>query len=44
MATKQYDFLIIGVGIAGLTYALKLSEHYKSTDKKILIITKACLH
>jgi len=41
MATKQYDFLIIGAGIAGLTYALKLSEHYKGTDKKILIITKA---
>jgi len=41
MATKQYDFLIIGAGIAGLTYALKLSEYYQDSNKKILIITKA---
>ena len=35
----QTDFLIIGSGIAGLTYALKVSQHFP--DKKILIITKA---
>src|SRR5437762_320357 len=32
------DFLIIGSGIAGLTYALKVSEKYP--DKKITIFTK----
>jgi len=35
----QTDFLIIGSGIAGLTYALKLARQFP--DKKILIITKA---
>jgi len=34
----QTDFLIIGSGIAGLTYALKVAE--KCPDKKIMIITK----
>ncbi len=36
---KQTDFLVIGSGIAGLTYALKVAHHFP--DKKILIITKA---
>ena len=36
---QQTDFLIIGSGIAGLTYALKVANHFP--DKKILIITKA---
>ena len=35
----QTDFLIIGSGIAGLTYSLKVAKHYP--DKKILVITKA---
>ena len=35
----QTDFLVIGSGIAGLTYALKLSKYYP--DKQITIITKA---
>jgi L-aspartate oxidase len=35
----QTDFLIIGSGIAGLTYALKVARQFP--DKKILIITKA---
>ncbi len=33
------DFLVIGSGIAGLVYALKLAHHYP--EKKIIIITKA---
>ena len=36
---QQTDFLVIGSGIAGLTYALKVAEHFP--DKKIVVITKA---
>ena len=35
----QTDFLVIGSGIAGLTYALKLAQH--CPDKQIVVITKA---
>ncbi|HYJ38483.1 MAG TPA: L-aspartate oxidase [Chitinophagaceae bacterium] len=35
----QTDFLVIGSGIAGLTFALKTAERFP--DKKILILTKA---
>lgn len=35
----QTDFLVIGSGIAGLTYALKVAQH--CPDKQITIITKA---
>ncbi|MCW3087595.1 MAG: L-aspartate oxidase [Sediminibacterium sp.] len=34
----QTDFLVIGSGIAGLTYALKTARHFP--DKKIIVITK----
>jgi len=36
--TMQTDFLVIGSGIAGLTYALKIATEYP--DKKVLVITK----
>ena len=35
----QADFLVIGSGIAGLTYALKVAQH--CPDKKVVVITKA---
>lgn len=36
---QKTDFLVIGSGIAGLTYALKVAQHFP--DKKVLVITKA---
>lgn len=36
--TQQTDFLVVGSGIAGLSYALKVAQHFP--DKKVLIITK----
>jgi L-aspartate oxidase len=35
----QTDFLVIGSGVAGLTYALKTAERFP--DKQIVVITKA---
>ena len=35
----KYDFLVIGSGIAGLTYALKVAHHLP--ESKIAIVTKA---
>ncbi|HWC53067.1 MAG TPA: L-aspartate oxidase [Chitinophagaceae bacterium] len=36
---QQTDFLVIGSGIGGLTYALKVAQHFP--DKKVLVMTKA---
>lgn len=36
---QQVDFLVIGTGIAGLTYAYKMAS--KFPDKKVLVLTKA---
>lgn len=36
---QQTDFLVIGSGIAGLTYAWKVAQRFP--DKKVLVITKA---
>ncbi|MGJ7032037.1 L-aspartate oxidase [Niabella hirudinis] len=36
---QQVDFLVIGTGIAGLTYAYKMARQFP--DKKILVLTKA---
>ena len=35
----QTDFLVIGSGIAGLTYALKVAQHFP--EKQVTIVTKA---
>jgi len=35
----ETDFLVIGSGVAGLTYALKMAKHHPG--KKITVITKA---
>ncbi|MFI5132836.1 MAG: L-aspartate oxidase [Chitinophagales bacterium] len=35
---QQTDFLVIGSGIAGLTYALKVAQHFP--DKKVIVMTK----
>ena len=36
---QQVDFLVIGTGIAGLTYAYKMAN--KFPDKKVLVLTKS---
>jgi L-aspartate oxidase len=36
---RQTDFLVIGSGIAGLTYALKVAEQFP--ERKVLVMTKA---
>lgn len=38
----QFDFLVIGSGIAGLSYATKLARHFEAENKKvsIAVITK----
>jgi L-aspartate oxidase len=33
------DFLVIGSGIAGITYAVKVAKEFP--DKNVLVITKA---
>lgn len=39
LSMQKTDFLIIGTGIAGLTYAYKMAKKYP--DKNLLILTKA---
>jgi L-aspartate oxidase len=39
MSMEKTDFLVIGTGIAGLTFALKIAKQFP--DKKILVMTKA---
>jgi len=36
---QKTDFLVIGTGIAGLTYALKIAKRFP--DKKVVVMTKA---
>ncbi len=36
---QRTDFLVIGSGIAGLTYALKVAHQFP--DKKVMVVTKA---
>lgn len=36
---QEADFLVIGSGIAGLTYALKVARYFP--DKQVIVITKA---
>ncbi len=36
---QQTDFLVVGSGIAGLTYALKVAREFP--DKRVLVMTKA---
>ncbi len=36
---QKTDFLVVGSGIAGLTYALKVAQYFP--DKKVLVMTKA---
>lgn len=38
-STREYDFLVVGSGIAGLSFALKASAH-----GRVALITKADVH